>query len=149
MPVDDWADDGRIHAKVARVLNSTDLALNRGSDAGIQVGARFAILSDRGMDITDPDTGETLDSVEIAKTLVKVISVTPKLCVARTFRSYESFGLADTLFRNSLGGGTRHETLRSDEATAQQELDPSQAKVKVGDQAVQYSGEWEGIAYDF
>lgn len=139
------ADDARIHARVARVLNSTDLALNRGSDAGVEVGMRFAILSDAGVDIKDPDTGEILDSVEIAKTLVKIISVTPKLSVGRTFRRYESFGIASALSR----GSVRTETLNSDESRAQQELDPRKSKVKVGDGAVEYNGEYSGIVYDF
>jgi hypothetical protein len=54
-------DDGLIRAQVAQVLNSTDLAINRGSKDGVEVGMRFAILSDRGADIKDPVTGEVLD----------------------------------------------------------------------------------------
>jgi len=134
-----------ITAKVARILNNTDLALNRGTDVGVEIGMKFAILSDAGADITDPDTGEVLDSVEIAKTLVKIISVTERLSVGRTFRRYESAGIADMFTR----GSSRHETLNSDESRVQQELDPRKSKVKVGDEAVQYTGDFAGIVYDF
>lgn len=134
-----------IRAQVARVVNSTDLALNRGSDVGVKVGMRFAILSDAGADIKDPETGEILDSVEIAKTVVKVINVTPRVSIARTFRKMESYGIGSIL----TGDRTRNETLNSDESTVQQELDPSKAKVKVGDKAVEYTGEFTGVVYDF
>lgn len=137
--------DELITAKVARILNSTDVALNRGSAAGIDIGMRFAVLSDAGADIKDPDTGEILDSVSIAKTLVKIISVTEKLSVGRTFRKYESFGIGSALTR----GTTRVETLRSDESSLQQELDPKKSKVKVGDSVIQYTGDFSGIVYDF
>jgi hypothetical protein len=136
-----------IRGKVARVLNSTDLALNRGSDDGVSVGMRFAILSDRGADITDPDSGLVLDSIEIAKTLVKIISVTEHLCVGRTFRSKGGGGIASAL---SIIGTPRNETLHTDERRLQQELDPKDSFIKVGDEAVQYTGEdYGGIVYDF
>lgn len=137
--------DELVRAKVARVVNSTDLALNRGTEAGVEVGMRFAILSDAGADIKDPETGEILDSVEIAKTVVKVINVTPRVSIARTFRKMESFGIGSIL----AGDRTRSETLNSDESTVQQELDPSKAKVKVGDDAIEYTGEFTGVVYDF
>lgn len=139
--------DELIRGKVARVLNSTDLAINRGSDSGVAVGMRFAILSDRGADIKDPDSGEILDSIEIAKTLVKVISVTPHLAVGRTFRSKGGGGIAAAL---NVIGSTRDETLRTDERRLQQELDPKDSFIKVGDEAVQYTGDaYGGIVYDF
>lgn len=142
--------EGLIRAKVAQVLNSTDLALNRGSKDGVEVGMRFAILSDRGADIKDPDTGEVLDSIEIAKTLVKIISVTPRLAVGRTFRRKGSSNSAFAAALNVMGTGERAETLRTDERRLQQELDPKDSFIKAGDEAVQFTGEgYSGIVYDF
>ena len=138
----------RIKAKVAQVLNSTDLALNRGEDAGVRVGMRFAILSDRGADIRDPDTGDVLDSVEIAKTLVKIVSVTPKLSVGRTFRRIKAGGGIASML--NLVGEDRSETLRTDQRRLQQELDPKDSFIAIGDEAIQYTGdEYTGIVYDF
>ncbi|MCJ1697811.1 hypothetical protein MT349_18670 [Rathayibacter caricis] len=136
-----------IQALVARILNTTDLALNKGSNDGVETGMKFAILSGTGEDILDPETNEVLDSIPIAKTVVKVIQVTPRVAVARTFRSYTRSGIFDAL---SIGRSeTRHETLESNERSAQQELDPARAKVNVGDPAVEYTGEYTGILYDF
>ena len=137
--------DGLIRAHVARVVNSTDLALNKGSDAGIEVGMKFAILSDAGVDIKDPITNEVLDSVEIAKTVVKIINVKPRVSIGRTFRKMESYSIG----RMITGDTTRVETLKSEESTVQEELDPSKAKVKEGDNAVEYTGEFTGVVYDF
>ncbi|MCL2489764.1 MAG: hypothetical protein FWF36_03420 [Propionibacteriaceae bacterium] len=137
--------DQQFQAKVARIINNTDLALNKGLEDGVEVGMKFAILSDAGEDIRDPDSGEVLDSIQIAKTVVKVIYVTSRLSIGRTFRKYESAGIFATFGQ----GTTRYETLASDESRVQQELDPAKAKVKVGDRAVEYTGEYTGIVYDF
>lgn len=140
-------EDDMIKAKVARVLNSTDLALNRGSDDGVEVGMKFAILDQKGHEIHDPDTNEVLDSVTIAKTVVKVVSVKPRLAVARTFRT-RTTGLQ--LFKAlQVGEKTRAETLRSDDSRLQQDLDPADSYVRAGDEAVEYRGEFEGVVYEF
>lgn len=137
--------DGLIHAKVARILNNTDLALNKGELDGVEAGMKFAILSDVGEDIRDPVTDEVLDSIQIAKTVVKVIHVSPRLSVGRTFRTHKTLG-ALAAFSQEM---TRQETLASDESRVQQELDPKKAKVKVGDDAVEYTGDYTGIVYEF
>lgn len=137
--------DELIQAKVARIINNTDLALNKGVDDGVEEGMKFAILSDAGEEIRDPDTDELLDSIQIAKTVVKIIHAASRSSIGRTFRKHESAGIF-----NSLGqGSTRYETLATDESRVQQELDPKKAKVKVGDRAVEYTGEYTGIVYDF
>ncbi|PZE26692.1 hypothetical protein [Curtobacterium sp. MCLR17_042] len=140
------SDDEGIRAKVAQLLNSTDLALNKGATHGVEVGMKFAILDPIGRDIEDPETHEVIGSVDIAKTVLKIVRVEPGLSVARTFRSRQSgLGLG------ALAGitGTKEETLRSDERRLQQMLDPKDSKVKVGDTAVQYSGEFGGLVLDF
>lgn len=137
--------DDLIHAKVARIINNTDLALNKGENDGVEEGMKFAILSDDGEDIRDPDTDEVLDSIQIAKTVVKIIHVASRSSVGRTFRTHDSIGIF-----NAFGqGSSRQETLASDESRVQQQLDPKKAKVKVGDPAVEYTGEYTGIVYDF
>ena len=134
-----------IRALVAQILNSTDLALNRGSDHGIEVGMKFAVLDPIGRDIRDPETQEVIGSIDIAKTVLKVVQVSPQLCVARTFRARQS-GLN---FGALALGGTKEETLRSDETRLQQTLHPDDSKVSVGDTAVQYVGEFPGIVLEF
>jgi hypothetical protein len=138
--------DELIQAKVARIINNTDLALNKGAEDSVEEGMKFAILSDAGEDIRDPDTGEVLDSIQIAKTVVQIIHVASRSSIGRTFRKHESVsGIFNALGQNSV----RHETLASDESRVQHELDPAKAKVKVGDVALEYTGRYAGIVYDF
>lgn len=137
--------DALIRAKVARILNNTDLALNKGAQDGVQEGMKFAILSDVGQEIRDPDSGEVLDSIQVAKTVVKIIHAAPRLSVGRTFRAHSSPGIFSSFGQAT----TRQETLSTDESRAQQELDPAKAKVQVGDHALEYTGEYSGIVYDF
>ncbi|MFF1571350.1 hypothetical protein ACFVWR_01280 [Leifsonia sp. NPDC058292] len=47
-----------IHAKVAQLLTSTDLVINRGSEDGVEVGMKFAVMDPLGRDIKDPETGD-------------------------------------------------------------------------------------------
>ena len=129
-----------IRGKIARVLNSREVAINKGSDDGIKIGMIFKILSTKGSEIEDPDTGEPLGSVDIVKTRVKVTMLQGRVSVASTYRSYRvnvggsGFGLSG-LFEPPKWQ-TRTETLKIDEA-AIQELDEEDAIVHTGDPVVQ------------
>ncbi|GAA3310899.1 hypothetical protein [Arthrobacter ramosus] len=131
----------RIEGRVAQIMTEHELVINRGSEHGVEIGMRFKILRPRGSDIRDPDTGEVIGSVELMKTVVKVIEVQEKLCVARTFRTIETKGgsLYPSLSMASmLAAPTRRiETLRTDETRVQQDLDAADSYVKIGDPAVQ------------
>jgi len=137
----------RIEGKVARILTARELVINRGSDHGVEVGMRFAVLNRKGREILDPDTNEVLGSVELPKTFVKVISVDPKLSVARTFREFTTpavRGTVDTLASyassfmiTSSPEKTVVETLKTDETKLKDELDEKDSFVKTGDPAVQ------------
>jgi hypothetical protein len=127
----------RIEGKVAQLIDSQTLVINRGSEHGVELGMRFAVLNPRGAEISDPDTGEKIGSVEIEKVIVKVVRVENRLAVARTFRTFR------TGFLGSFSplGGVRKETLRTDEATYKEELDPKDSYIKIGDPAVQIVAE--------
>lgn len=135
-----------IRGKVARVLNARELALNIGSSHGVELGMYFDVLDPKGEDITDPDTGEILGSVERTKVRLKVIKVMENLSVASTFKRKKSniggSGLA------SLGGSSlsrlflppeyvvQYETLKTQEKTWE-DLSEEQSYVKSGDPVVE------------
>lgn len=138
----------RIEAKVARILTARDLVLNRGSEGGVEVGMRFAVLNSKGREIVDPDTKEVLGSVELPKTFVKVISIEPRLSVARTFREFRTPARPGALTLPSLSAvmyGTPErvevETLKTDESRLKDEMDENDSYVKIGDLAVQMIGD--------
>lgn len=83
-------NDAKLRGKVARILNSRELAINVGSDQGVTEGMVFNILDPTGEDIKDPDTGRILGSLRRTKLQVRVVSALPKFAVAMTFKNNTS-----------------------------------------------------------
>lgn len=132
-----------IRGKVARILNSRELALNVGSDQGVRHGMEFDILSPELHDIEDPDSGEVIGSVNRPKVRVRVGIVDDRFCVARTFRRKRvniggrgfTLRIDESLFEPP-NWVTRSETLKTEEATWE-DLSEEDSYVKTGDPAVQ------------
>lgn len=133
-----------IRGKVARVLDTRQLAINVGSSDGVVVGMYFDVLDPKGDDITDPDTGVVLGSIERPKVRVQIIKVHERLSVASTFRKKNTniggqfdpaVGRLAQMFMP-----TRHvvtyETLKTTEKTWE-DLEESESYVKTGDPVVQ------------
>lgn len=129
-----------IQGKVAKILNSREVALNIGGDAGVKSGMIFEIRMPREDVVKDPDTGDVLGVVNLPKTSVKINRVAPKFSVAATYRSK----------RVDLGGvsrlqppewETRYETLKKEGSfeTGAEPLEAWDSYVDVGDPAVQVS----------
>ncbi len=135
----------RLTAKVAEILTGQELVLSKGSDDGVQVGMRFAVLNRKGAEIKDPDSGEVLGSVELEKTLVKVVRLHRRLSVARTFRQVRSgggvFGMGTQLAQIFDTPRRDNESLLTDERKLREELDERDSYVKIGDLAVQVVGD--------
>ena len=135
-----------IRGKVARILNSREVAINRGSSHGVEVDMVFNILSPSGSDIKDPDTGEILGSYERTKVRVKVKQVQERISIASTYMKYRTnVGGAGALGLPSGGLSrlfeppnwvTNYETLRTEEAMLD-ELSEEESYVKIGDPIVQ------------
>lgn len=82
------ATKGRlIRGKVARKITGRELAINRGSDSGVEVGMLVQVLDTRAEDIIDPDTGENLGSIRRIKKSLNITKVTDKLSLARADRT--------------------------------------------------------------
>jgi hypothetical protein len=133
----------QIRGKVAQVLNSRELALNVGTERGVQVGMLFDVLEPKGEDIVDPDTGEVLGSLARPKVRIKVISVQPKLAVASTYKKERvnvggvgigSAGLAQLLSPPEYV--TQYETLKTTEKTWE-DISEMDSYVKRGDPIVE------------
>lgn len=143
----------KIRAKVARVLNSREIVITAGSESGVTVGMYFDVMDPNGEDVTDPDTGEVLGSIERPKVRVQIIRVQDRIAVASTFRKQEVNvgGTGGSLF-GDLGAVsrslmppkyvTKYETLKTDEKTWE-DLDEQQSYVKTGDPVVQVAKDVE------
>ena len=133
-----------IRGRVARILNSREVALNVGFDAGVQLGMRFDVLDLTGEDIRDPDSDELLGSLQRAKVQLKVVRVEARLSVASTFRSkkvniggaggHGMLGIQD-LFRPE-HWITEYETLKAEDHKSE-DLGEQDSFVKIGDPVVQ------------
>lgn len=139
-----------IRGKVARILNSRELAINVGSQDGVTVGMKFDVLEPKGEEIKDPDTSEVLGSLSRPKVRVRVNSVQERLSVAETFRAREiNVGGVGGSLASGIEGMARIsdllrppkyvkqvETLKTTEKTWE-DLDEKEAYVKTGDPVVQ------------
>ena len=134
-----------IHGKVARVLTTREVALNRGSTDGVRSGMVFKILTPKGAEIEDPDTGEVIGSVELEKARVRVTSVQDRVSVASTFRTHRVnvggsgialSGIALSRMFTPPKWETRIETLIADE-NATEDLPEEESFVRTGDPVVQ------------
>lgn len=137
------SDEPRIRGKVAAVLSKRELILNVGFDDDVTIGMRFVILNQNGVDVTDPDTGAVLGTVEVPKTVVKVVRVDgPHLSVARTFRTIQgSPGILGSM-ASIAGSPSRTETLDIESGSSlKAELPEGESYVKRGDTALSTSGD--------
>lgn len=137
--------NGPIRGKVARILNSRELAINVGTNDGVVAGMHFDVLDPKGEDITDPDTGEVLGSIDRPKVRVQVVKVYERLSVASTYKKHEVNvggrganlgvgGLADLFMPPKFV--TKYETLKTTEKTWE-DLEEKESFVKTGDPVVQ------------
>jgi hypothetical protein len=137
-----------IRGKVARILNSRELAMNVGSRDGVVAGMHFDVLDPKGEDIKDPDTGEVLGSLQRPKVRVQVVNVEERLSIASTYRKREinvggrgpslDLGFAEMLLPPKIV--TRYETLKTPEKTWE-DLDEKESYVKTGDPVIQVVSE--------
>lgn len=65
-------------AIVAKIISNEKVVINRGRDHGIEPGQRFQ-LYEEGEEIIDPETSESLGSLEIIKGTGKAVHVQAKM----------------------------------------------------------------------
>ena len=83
-----------VEGKVAKILGKGEIVLNRGSSHGVRKGMLFEVFAPEGEEVWDPDTGETLGTVEDVKAKAEVTEVKDKLAVARIFDASSPLGAA-------------------------------------------------------
>ena len=126
----------KIYGKVARVLNSRELALNVGQEHGVENDMLFDIFPRSRDDITDPDTNAALGSIYRPKVRVKVTKVEQRFSIARTYQTKGSSFSAWASLANSALQAQRYETLKQSDAKSE-DLDEADSYVKRGDPAEQ------------
>src|SRR5215211_9159751 len=83
-----------VEGKVAKILGTSEIVINRGRSQGVRQGMLFEIFAPDGEEVWDPDTGETLGTVEDVKAKAEVTEVKERLAVARLFDAASPLGVA-------------------------------------------------------
>ena len=84
----------QITGQVALIEDDYTLVLNRGAEAGVTPGMVFAVQSDAGEVITDPESGRELGRLSREQLRVRVFDVHPLFARAHTFvRTDDFYGL--------------------------------------------------------
>ena len=81
-----------VEGKVAKILGNNEIVINRGRAQGVRQGMMFEIFTPEGEEVWDPDTGETLGTVEDVKARAEVTEAKEKLAVARLQNPETPFG---------------------------------------------------------
>jgi hypothetical protein len=88
-----------ITGQVALVEDDYTLVLNRGAEAGVTPGMVFAVHSNTGPVITDPESGRELGRLSREELRVRVFDVQPLFARAHTFvRTDDFYGLLQLPF---------------------------------------------------
>lgn len=134
-----------IEGKVARILSTRELVINKGASDGVKLGMRFAILDTTGEGIMDPDTREILGSIRRTKVEVEITQLDSRLAVARTFhhRTVNVGGTGGMSGVGALAGMftppkyvTRYDTFKLSDAKWEP-LSEKDSVVEVGDPVVE------------
>ena len=119
-----------IEGKVAKILNTRELIINKGSEDGVAERMKFVIL-DPGFDVLDPDTDDNLGKFTRSKITVEIVQTEPRFSIGRTFETYEQANPAAALSTVlSPRYITKVKTIRPD---GEQEYSEGSASVSVGD----------------
>ncbi|MEE9260112.1 MAG: hypothetical protein V3U40_03240 [Candidatus Scalindua sediminis] len=83
-----------IEGKVAKILDEYSMVINVGRNDGVTEGMVFVIFTQSGNEIKDPDTGETLGTLENVKDYVSVAHIQDKFatCVAKEVKKIHKEG---------------------------------------------------------
>jgi len=82
-----------LQGRVAAVLNTRELAINIGSQAGVQIGMKFQVLHPEE-NVSDPDTQEIIGHLQREKIRVKVVEVRERMAICSTYETFQTGGTA-------------------------------------------------------
>ena len=128
----------KIKGKVADLIDSRTLVINKGSKNGVKVGMLFMVYDATGKNVKDPETGEELGKIQLPKIEVKVTHADEKYSIAEThkYREVNTGGINPVVGMPSIFTPPKYvkvyETFEIEE-TAKKKLDQEKSMVKIGD----------------
>jgi hypothetical protein len=130
-----------IEGKVAELINTRELAINIGKNAGVQKGMKFKVLAAKPMKITDPETGEELGEIDREKVRVEVTEVQDSFSICQTYRKrYSGYQIIPRSFMDAFTTPqVKTETLKAEDSEFPPDLSEEESYVKRGDRVIQVS----------
>jgi hypothetical protein len=128
-----------IEGKVARIINTRELAINVGAGDGVKTGMIFAVLAAEPLEIKDPDSGTKLGEIDREKVRVRVSEVHESFSICRTYgsRTVGSGLLASALFEGAFGQREVPITLKAEDSALPPPLSEADSYVKAKDRVRQ------------
>ena len=131
--------------KIAKILNTKQVVINAGSNDGLKEGDHLEIIDKFGTDpVIDPDTGESLGTLDLPKGELIVSKIYPKMAIAdspvRHVSPHESLNAYPTIAaRTLLGIGT--DTIQDDLNVDPKQItgglpEPSDSEIHIGDTVI-------------
>lgn len=122
-----------LYGKVIRIFDESTLLINIGSKEGLKVGDRVFVV-EKGEEIKDPDTGESLGVLEMVKAELVAADVQERISILNTapLRQVDAnLPLSARMVRDSI----RHEGAQGKMSVAPGEISglPSPSPVRTGD----------------
>lgn len=77
-------------ATIAKVIDSYDVVINKGSESGIKMDDKFLVYELSEDEIIDPESGDSLGRLEIVKGRGRVIHLQEKIATLRTDKTFPS-----------------------------------------------------------
>lgn len=75
-----------VQGKVAMILNDREVVINRGKEHGVELGTRYKVVET--VQVKDPDTKETIGTIEREKIRFEIAHLEPAMSIARTYETY-------------------------------------------------------------
>lgn len=114
--------------KVVKIIDDETIVINAGTEDGIKFGNEFEIY-EAGEEIFDPDTKESLGTLDTIKETVKAVNVLQKMCICR-HSNILVYDLSESL--NNKFMRTKIKTLNVDATQISGGLS-SDKKIRIGD----------------
>ncbi|MBN1885554.1 MAG: hypothetical protein JW876_08535 [Candidatus Krumholzibacteriota bacterium] len=121
-----------LYGKILRIFDETTLLAGIGERDGLKRGDRVAVV-ERGEEIVEPETGESLGMLETIKVELVAVDVQERmsvLCTTVSVSGRETMPLSERMVRDSMPGDARE---RMNVASGAKAGLPSVSVVRAGD----------------
>lgn len=113
--------------KVIKIINAYSIVINGGSNNELHLGDEMEVFV-KGEEILDPDTNESLGTLDYIKSRIEIATLLPKMSICKNYKvSAFIITLADSLSKKT------EQALNIDSTEISGEYFTDSTKIKIGD----------------